>query len=84
MVRSADPKGLFVVVTPETARDRECDENHARSREAHGILSNRQPSSRKCEAVKGCRKFHSYVDTRDENSSLLMSDWNTESVPDLS
>lgn len=28
---------------------------------------------------KGCRKFHLYVDTRDENSSLLMSEWDTES-----
>ena len=28
---------------------------------------------------KGCRKLHLYVDTRDENSSLLMSEWETES-----
>ena len=28
---------------------------------------------------KGCRTFHIYIDTKDENSSLLMSEWETES-----
>jgi quinol monooxygenase YgiN len=27
----------------------------------------------------GCRTFYIYVDTKDENSSLLMSEWETES-----
>jgi quinol monooxygenase YgiN len=29
-------------------------------------------------AVKGCRRFYFYVDTVDENSSLLLSEWDTE------
>jgi quinol monooxygenase YgiN len=29
--------------------------------------------------VKGCRSFEFYVDAADENSSLLMSEWDTES-----
>ena len=28
---------------------------------------------------KGCREFHLYVDTRNENSSLMMSEWDTVS-----
>ena len=33
----------------------------------------------KVKRPKGCRQFHLYVDTRDENSSLLMSEWDSES-----
>jgi quinol monooxygenase YgiN len=29
--------------------------------------------------VKGCRTFRFYVDTADENSSLLLSEWESES-----
>jgi quinol monooxygenase YgiN len=29
--------------------------------------------------LKGCLTFHIYVDPTDENSSLLMSEWETES-----
>ena len=29
--------------------------------------------------LKGCLTFHLYVDSTDENSSLLMSEWETES-----
>jgi quinol monooxygenase YgiN len=29
-------------------------------------------------AAKGCRSFNVYVDTDDENSSLLVSEWDTE------
>lgn len=29
--------------------------------------------------LKGCLTFHLYVDPTDENSSLLMSEWETES-----
>lgn len=29
--------------------------------------------------AKGCREFRFYLDTADENSSLLMSEWETES-----
>lgn len=29
-------------------------------------------------AIKGCRTFHFYVDTADENSSLLLSEWDSE------
>lgn len=29
-------------------------------------------------ALKGCRTFRFYVDTADQNSSLLLSEWDTE------
>jgi quinol monooxygenase YgiN len=30
-------------------------------------------------SAKGCKAFHLYVDVTDENSSLLMGEWETES-----
>jgi len=31
------------------------------------------------QAAKGCRGFRFYVDTKDENTSLLMGEWESES-----
>ena len=54
------------------------NKNHRDAREAEGVLSDYQPILGPIRASEGCLSFNVYVDSCDENSSLLVSEWDTE------